>query len=383
MFTTLLIVIAFVSSFFAIISLRPLAVKVGLVDKPSARKAHVGHIPLIGGVSVYIGLLVASVLILLFSPSHVEQLITYLFASLLMVITGALDDRFDLSVRVRIAVQVVIASIMMFVAGDAIFSLGNLLSFGEISLWYFAYPFTVVAVLGAINAYNMVDGIDGLIGGISLSTFTTLAILFFLSGDLDESFFCLLCVAVLMPYMIYNLQLFIFGHKKIFMGDAGSMFIGFTIVWLLAIGSQKGSSGLTADTSSFSPVVALWVVALPLMDMTAIMMRRIKKGVSPFQPDRDHLHHIFIRAGFSSRETLVVITLSSLMLSLIGVVTTLFAVPDWIQLIAFVVLFLVYKQSLTHVWRLVSIYRKGEAYKRLAQKKRNAKRNGKLADNIV
>ena len=150
MFTVLLIVLAFISSFAAIVILRPLAVKVGLVDKPTVRKAHVGEIPLIGGISVYIGLLVASVLVLIFSPSHVEQLITYLFASLLMVITGALDDRFDLSVRVRIVVQVVIASIMMFVAGDAIFSLGNLLSFGELSLWYFAYPFTVVAVLGRL-----------------------------------------------------------------------------------------------------------------------------------------------------------------------------------------------------------------------------------------
>ena len=377
MFTAFLIIIAFISSFSAIVILRPFAVKIGLVDKPCARKAHVGHIPLIGGVSVYIGLLVASVLVLIFSPSHVEQLTTYLLASLLMVITGALDDRFDLSVRVRIVVQVVIASIMMFVAGNAIFSLGNLLSFGELSLWYFAYPFTVIAVLGAINAYNMVDGIDGLIGGISVSTFITLAILFFLSGDLKEAFFCLLCVAVLLPYLIYNLQLFIFNHKKIFMGDAGSMFIGFTVVWLLAIGSQNSSSGLTDDSSSFAPVVALWVIALPLMDMAAIMMRRIKKGFSPFKPDRDHLHHIFMRAGFSSRETLVIITLFSLMLSLIGVVTTVFAVPDWIQLIAFVALFLAYKQSLAHVWRLVSIYRKGKAYKRLAKRKRNYKRNHK------
>ncbi len=380
MFTALLVITAFISSFFAIIMLRPLAVKAGLVDKPNARKAHVGHIPLIGGISVYLGLLVASLLVLIFSPGDVEQLTTYLLASLLMVITGALDDRFDLSVRVRIVVQVVIASIMMFVAGNAIFSLGNLLAFGELSLWYFAYPFTVIAVLGAINAYNMVDGIDGLIGGISVSTFTTLGILFCLSGDIKEATFCLLCVAVLLPYLIYNLQLFMFGHKKIFMGDAGSMFIGFTVVWLLAIGSQSHSSGLTTESSSFSPVVALWVVALPLMDMAAIMMRRIKKGNSPFQPDRDHLHHIFMRAGFSSRETLVIITLLSLLLSLIGVLTTVLAVPDWLQLMVFIALFVAYKQSLAHVWKLVSLYRKGKAYKRLAQIRNNAKRKRKSGD---
>ncbi|MFT6987712.1 MAG: UDP-GlcNAc:undecaprenyl-phosphate GlcNAc-1-phosphate transferase [Psychromonas sp.] len=366
MLTALLIAIAFISSFSAIVLLRPVAIKFGLVDKPTTRKAHTGNIPLIGGISVYIGLLIACVLVLIFSPVHAEQLMTYLLASLLMVITGALDDRYDLSVRVRITVQTVVASIMMFVAGDAIFSLGNLFALGELPLWYFAYPFTVIAVLGAINAYNMVDGIDGLIGGVSISTFITLAILFFLSDDLNEALFCVLCVAVLMPYLIYNLQLFSFCNKKIFMGDAGSMFIGLTIVWLLAIGSQPHS---TDETTSFSPVVALWVIALPLMDMAAIMMRRMKKGFSPFKPDRDHLHHIFMRAGFSSRETLIIITLLSLMLSSIGVLTTVYAVPDLIQLIAFIALFLVFKKSLTHVWVLVSIYRKGKAYKRLAVRK--------------
>jgi len=208
MFVVLLLIIAFVSSFLAIVLLRPFAMKMSLIDKPSDRKKHVGFIPLVGGISVYVGLLVTSLLILIFSKAHVEQLTTYLLASLLMVITGVLDDRFDLSVKVRIVVQVIIASIMMFVAGNVIFSLGNLFSFGELNLWYLSYPFTVIAVLGAINAYNMIDGIDGLIGGVSLTTFTTLAILFFLSGDIEQCIFSLLCVAVLTPYLIYNLQLF-------------------------------------------------------------------------------------------------------------------------------------------------------------------------------
>ncbi|WP_435235702.1 UDP-N-acetylglucosamine--undecaprenyl-phosphate N-acetylglucosaminephosphotransferase [Psychromonas sp. PT13] len=376
MFIAFIIFIAFFSSFLAIVLLRPFAIKIALVDKPCIRKRHKGNIPLIGGISVYAGVLTSSLVILIFSPNHVAQLSTYLLASLLMVLTGTLDDRFDLSVRVRIIVQVIIASIMMFVAGNAIFSVGDLLSFGDISLWYFSYPFTVIAVLGAINAYNMVDGIDGLIGGIGISTFTTLAILFFSSGDTDYAVFSLLCVAVLAPYLIYNLQLFFFSHKKIFMGDAGSMFIGFTVVWLLAIGSQKHSSGLTTDTSSFSPVAALWIVALPLMDMAAIMMRRMKKGFSPFQADRDHLHHIFMRAGFSSRETLVIITIFSFLLSSIGVVTTAYSVPDWIQLLAFVVLFLLYKKSITHIWVLVSVYRMGNAYKRLARKNHRKNKHG-------
>jgi UDP-GlcNAc:undecaprenyl-phosphate GlcNAc-1-phosphate transferase len=367
--TFILLLIAFISSFCVIIFLRPIAIKIGLVDKPNSRKYHTGHIPLIGGISVYTGLLFASIFMLLLSPEHRPELMTYLFASLLMVITGALDDRFDLSVRVRVVVQIVIASIMMFVGNAIIFDLGNILYFTDISLGYLGYPFTLLAVLTAINAFNMVDGIDGLIGGISMTTFIALAILFSLSGNTNIAFFCLLCLAALIPYFLYNLQLTKFSRKKIFMGDAGSMFIGFTVVWLLAIGTQSGSSEINVEDSAFKPVVALWLIALPLIDMISIMFRRISKGVSPFKPDREHLHHIFMRAGFSSRSTLIFITILSLLLSLIGVLATIYNIPEWIQLICFVVLFFIYKYSLGRIWRLLKIHRKMKAYRLLASRK--------------
>jgi len=266
-----------------------------------------------------------------------------------MVITGVLDDRFDLSVKVRIEVQIIIASIMIFVAGDVISNLGEIIYFTDLPLGYLGYPFTVIAVLGAINAYNMVDGI---IGGVSVATFISFTILFTLYGDEEHAFFCLLFLAVLMPYFFYNLQLTKFSQRKIFMGDAGSMFIGFTVVWLLAISSQTNLDE-PLKNASFKPVVALWLIALPLIDMAAIMLLRIKKGVSPFEPDRDHLHHIFMRAGFSSRATLIFITLIALFLSLIGVVATIFDVPEWMPLIAFVAILFTYKLFLSRIWHLL------------------------------
>ena len=128
-FKVSLLILAFASSLSTIIFLRPFAIKIGLTDKPNSRKKHAGHIPLIGGISVYTGLLVSSIVVLLFSPENAQALMTFLFASLLMVVTGALDDRFDLSVKIRIVVQVIIASIMMFVANAVIFDLGNILYF--------------------------------------------------------------------------------------------------------------------------------------------------------------------------------------------------------------------------------------------------------------
>jgi len=361
LFYLAVLVFAFVASFSAIKVLKPLAVKIGLTDKPNVRKAHKGEIPLVGGISVYLGLFCTGIVFIVVEPLHVEFLI-YLFASLLMVIIGALDDRFDLSVKIRILAQVVIASIMMFTAERALFNLGDLFSFGEISLGYFAYPITIFAVLGAINAYNMIDGIDGLIGGVSLATFVPLTIIFYMAGDVEVAFFCLLCTAVLAPYLLHNLQLTRFSSKKIFMGDAGSMFIGFTVIWLLAIGSQGDALG---SAPYFSPVAALWFIALPLMDMAAIIMRRIKKGGSPFAADRDHLHHIFMRAGFNSTQTLIFITCIAFMLSMIGVFTTLYSIPDWIQLVAFIMMFIAFRYSLSHVWILLRAFRKMVALQRL------------------
>lgn len=137
------------------------------------------------------------------------------------------------------------------------------------------------------------------------------------------------------------------------MGDAGSMFIGLTVVWLLAMGSQTTET----TTVAFTTVTALWLIAVPLIDMTGVMVRRIKKGQSPFKPDRDHLHHIFMRAGFSSREALIIITLVSAVITAIGIGLTYYGLPEWTSLVGFLVLFSIYIQIQNHIWRVVKAVR--------------------------
>ena len=125
------------------------------------------------------------------------------------------------------------------------------------------------------------------------------------------------------------------------MGDAGSMFIGLSVIWLLSMGTQ-------GENASFRPVTALWICAVPLMDMLAIVIRRYRKGKSPFKPDRDHLHHILQRTGLTSRQTLVVITASSIVMSLIGVLGEYFQVAESVQLILFIVIFVLYNKYARH-----------------------------------
>jgi UDP-GlcNAc:undecaprenyl-phosphate GlcNAc-1-phosphate transferase len=225
--------------------------------------------------------------------------------------------------------------------GGYIGSLGNLFGLGNIELGPMGIIFTYFAIIVVINAYNMVDGIDGLVGSLSLNTFTAIAVLFLMSGNSGYLTYPLILATATLPYLMFNLGYFKKYTKKIFMGDAGSMFIGLSVIWLLTIGTQ-------GDNASFRPVTALWICAIPLMDMLAIVMRRYRKGKSPFKPDRDHLHHILQRAGLSSHQTLLVISIASVVMSLIGVLGEYFQVPESIELALFVVIFILYNKYARH-----------------------------------
>ena len=328
---------SFCFAFIAIKLFKPIAVDVGLVDKPNARKHHDGQIPLIGGISIFAAVLAAS---LLWLPNTLE-LRMYLIASAMMVFIGALDDKYDLKVRIRIVGQIIIASLMIYGVGGYIANLGDLFGFGDIELGPVGIIFTYFAIIVVINAYNMVDGIDGLIGSLSLNTFTAIAILFLISGNNDYLSYPLMLATATLPYLVFNLGFFKKYTNKIFMGDAGSMFIGLSVIWLLSMGTQ-------GDNASFRPVTALWICAVPLMDMLAIVMRRYRKGKSPFKPDRDHLHHILQRAGLSSRQTLVAITVFSVIMSSLGVLGEYFQVPESIELLLFIVIFILYNKYARH-----------------------------------
>ncbi|WP_114325736.1 UDP-N-acetylglucosamine--undecaprenyl-phosphate N-acetylglucosaminephosphotransferase [Candidatus Colwellia aromaticivorans] len=341
-----ILVTAFTTFCFAILAIKlfkPVAIEVGLVDKPNERKHHAGHIPLIGGISIYVAVLAAS---LLWLPNTLE-LRMYLIASAMMVFIGALDDKFDLRVRIRIVGQIIVASLMIYGVGDSISNLGNLFRLGDVELGPFGVIFTYLAIIVVINAYNMVDGIDGLVGMLSLNTFSAIAILFLMSGSQGYLSYPLILATATLPYLIFNLGLFKKLTKKIFMGDAGSMFIGLSVIWLLSMGTQ-------GENASFRPVTALWICAIPLMDMLAIVYRRVKKGKSPFKPDRDHLHHILQRAGLSSEQTLVFISFFAVLMSLIGLLGEYFEIAESTSLLLFILIFVLYNKYARHFsWKYV------------------------------
>ncbi|MBR9790726.1 MAG: UDP-N-acetylglucosamine--undecaprenyl-phosphate N-acetylglucosaminephosphotransferase [Gammaproteobacteria bacterium] len=337
---------AFFVALILLVVMTPLAHQFGLVDQPSYRKRHNGIVPLTGGVAIFVAVLVASVL----TDVWMKNNPLFFTASAFIVLLGMLDDRFDLSAKGRLVCQFGVASIMAWSAQNYITSLGDIFGFGSVYLGLAGYFFTLVCVVGVINAINMIDGIDGLAGGMSLVVLLSVVSLLLLSDNGAAIMEPLVIIAAIVPFLAFNLSLKGFKGNKIFMGDAGSMFVGLTIVWLLVDHTQ-------GPGASLRPITGVWLIGLPLMDMAAIMFRRARKGQSVLKPDRKHLHNIFMRAGFSPRRSLVAILLMGAGYCLIGILGEVYQVPAFIMFWGFMALLVVYSTAIMNIWKIIRFFR--------------------------
>ncbi|MBO0612027.1 MAG: hypothetical protein RL122_34 [Pseudomonadota bacterium] len=347
-FAGIALLVSFISAL-SIFLLTPFASRFGLVDVPnSQRKFHDGHIPLIGGVSIYAGLVIG--LAVAIRPDMSS--LTYLLCSSIIVALGVADDLKDLSPKLRLLVQTVVAVLMCSGTGLYIHNLGDLFGMGNtIDIGMFGYALTVVAVIGAINAFNMIDGVDGLLGICSLITFLGMAILFSINNDSINMNLALIVSAALIPYLVANLGLSQSLFQKIFMGDTGSMLIGFTVVWLLIQGTHAAipqSSGVAFDANTkqgfaFSAATALWLIAFPLMDMVRVIGGRMLRKKSPLEADRSHLHHILQdSSGDSKRIALLKICTLSAFFATVGIAMHVRNLNQGIIMLTFVVGFALY-----------------------------------------
>lgn len=293
-------IVALLASSIAVLALHRFAPALGLMDHPGERrKIHQQAVAPIGGLAIFAGLLAAVLAQWLLQPGFLlpPPLGYGLLGAGLLVLIGALDDRFALGYRVRLLAQTGAALILVLGAGAELNTLGDLLGLGTIALGPLTVPFSVFAIVGIINAYNMVDGIDGLAGGLAL-----IALLGVLgapgAGGALHLLLPLAAVAIL-PYLACNLELPGCRGRRVFLGDAGSMLLGYLVAWALIDASQ--SQGVIA------PVTALWLVAVPLMDTLSVMGRRMLRRCSPFKADRSHLHHRLARLLAGPRSALALI----------------------------------------------------------------------------
>jgi len=289
--------------------LRPLAKHLDLVDKPGGRKCHQGDIPLIGGIAMVCGFLAG----LLTLPISLFTLRSYLLGLMILLVTGVLDDLHELTPRARLAAQCLAALVVMIWGHVILYSIGHIGGGAVHHLGWFAWPFSCLAIVGTINALNMLDGVDGQASGVSLIAFGAMMILAFQAGRVNEMSVLLLLTMATLAFMLVNTPWP--RHKvTVFMGDAGSMALGFSLVYFSITLSQP-------PMPAFMPAAILWLLIVPVSDIMYVTLTRLFKGRSPLKGGRDHIHHLLLESGCSPQQAL----LWTLFLSLIGAMVAVVA----------------------------------------------------------
>lgn len=284
------LVIGFLVTVTLMLVLRPVATHIGLVDVPGGRKSHSGEVPVIGGISMFGGLIAASLAV----GSYWHGEAALLVASALMVMVGALDDRYDLPPFARILAHVAAAMTLVMASGLTVESLGDLFGFGNVGLGPLDLLFTVVAAIALINGFNMLDGLDGLAGGVALVALLGLSYFFIDSGHPVAAMLSLGMVGCIAGFLIFNLPARFNRPVLAFMGDAGSTLLGFLLAGLALVAIQP-------DGPALQPVIVLWLLPVPVLELFTTTIRRLAKGHSPLIADRGHFHHRLLDAGFSVR----------------------------------------------------------------------------------
>jgi UDP-GlcNAc:undecaprenyl-phosphate/decaprenyl-phosphate GlcNAc-1-phosphate transferase len=322
-------------------ALRPVAVAVGLVDIPGGRKRHDVPVPIIGGIAMSIGLGFGASLV-----SHPEFWNPTLLGVYLLVVVGVIDDRFDLPPNVRLIAQSCAALLVVLASNVIVSRLGAPLFF-DVSLGPLALPFTVLFVMTLVNAYNLIDGIDGLAGGLALLSLVGMTIIGF-----GTPVFALVSIAaaVVAGYLLFNLPLGFNKTVRAFMGDAGSTSIGLVIAALGVYLSQD-------PVARISPVIGLWLVAVPVFDLFSTIFRRLTEGKSPFAPDHEHLHHVLVEHGLSRRATLVGMLAMASVFAAVGIGGDIAVAPDGVMLILWLAGGVVYYQMMRHPRIVVDLVR--------------------------
>lgn len=324
-----------------------------LLDHPDDRKHHQGAVPLVGGLAMSFAIAVSAAWYLAGT-----DIFWGLFASVsIIVVVGFLDDWIGLSVGVRFMAQGIAALIVAMFAEAQLASLGDLLGFGHIAMGVWAVPFTVFAVVGVANALNLSDGMDGLAGGLALISTIFVAAAAYFTGQ-DQTLITLLILGgALIGFLCFNMRFPWQCRAKVFMGDSGSLMLGFLLAWAVIRVTQTGNNPLP-------PAAALWFFAIPLWDTVSLMLRRMLKGRSPCHPGRDHLHHILLRAGHTDNQVVHFIHLVAVLCGLFGFFGWQWGVPDAVLFYSFLAIFAVYCLGVQHAWKLMRLAARPHGHRR-------------------
>jgi UDP-GlcNAc:undecaprenyl-phosphate GlcNAc-1-phosphate transferase len=305
----LIVVATALTAAVTILLARKAAPTLGLLDRPSRRKLHRGTVPVVGGLGVFLGLAAGSTVVLLTLqdafPAVERSFVCLAGAATLLLVAGILDDRLDLTPHVKLAVQTVAA--LVAVAGGVVLREVSLPGWGTLELGWFAYPLTLFWLLGMVNAVNMIDGLDGLAAGILGLLAAALFGVGVSNGNMILVLPSLLVLGSLVGFLPFNLS-----RAKAFLGDGGSMLLGFLLGGAAVLGSLS-------QGDSEPMIVCLAFMAVPILDVATTILRRARARRSIFRPDVGHVHHRLQLLGFTPGMTVLVILGATLFSGSLGV----------------------------------------------------------------
>lgn len=324
-------IIALLASLFCIWLLRPLAIRIGLVDRPTGRKLHENEVPLIGGIAMFFGFCFA-----LLSLTVSLKMYRGLFAgSSILVLMGVVDDFRDLDSRLRLCGQLV-ATLLLIIWGHVMLkNLGNLFFLGDLKIGLWSVPLTVLVVISFINAMNMIDGQDGLAGGVALGQSLLLLIISVQLQQVADLRLLVILIILLSVFLSFNMRLPGRKQAHIFMGDAGSTFIAFLLAWVAIDLSQQ-------NIHLIKPITILWIMAFPVYDLLNVVLHRIRQGKSILVASRDHFHHVLHIYGLNTSLSTLLLCILSVSLGVVGIVLNYFAITEGWQFLLWLLGLLAY-----------------------------------------
>ncbi|MBY0206733.1 undecaprenyl/decaprenyl-phosphate alpha-N-acetylglucosaminyl 1-phosphate transferase [Paenibacillus polysaccharolyticus] len=297
-------IIGFLVSMGLALALTPLvkkfAVRIGAMDTPNARKVHTRIMPRLGGLGIFLAFIITVAALLpfvsaWFTTRDMSFVSAFLVGGSIIVLIGALDDRFELSAKVKLLGQIVAASVVVFgfnIRVDFV-NIPFQDAYSSLETWV-SIPLTILWIVGVTNAINLIDGLDGLAAGVSGIAIGTIAVMSFLMGNTMIALMCLVLLGSIIGFLFFN-----FHPAKIFMGDTGSLFLGFSLAMLSMLGFKQ-----IAVVSFITPLI---IIGVPLSDTLFAIIRRAVQRKPIFSPDKGHLHHCLRELGFSHRQTVLII----------------------------------------------------------------------------
>lgn len=303
----LIILICFISSVVLTPLVKKIALHIGAVDKPdNKRKVHHKVMPRLGGLAIFLSFLIGY---MLFAPKT-TQMLSVLIGGFIIILVGMCDDINSLKPSYKLLGQIIAASIVVFYGNIAF---NDMVIFGaHLKFGIFAYPIAVVFIVAIMNAINFVDGLDGLAAGTSTIYFITIAIIGYIMSRLGglDVILCLIMIGSCLGFLVYN-----FAPASIFMGDAGSMFLGFIISIIALLGFK------TATITSL--IIPLLLLFEPIIDTALAILRRIIKGESVSAADRQHLHHQFLKKTKSVKKSVLIMYGINILFATVSIFYTL------------------------------------------------------------